>query len=178
MEIERLTYLSYLLSDEEKKIELQTIYSYLDYKIDCKTWSYGKVKECQYLLSKPITHQTVIDIVGMQIDQPILALDAHIVLATFNGIVKSISEISEIENNANGHVASGNELIASEEVGGFAVFGYLPELDRLAMGDILKYEAIKKLSWEECFNKLTYDVRQAKYNDKLMKLEYGKKENT
>ena len=89
---------------------------------------------------------------------------------TFNGIAKSILEITEIENNALGHTPTGDEIIASEEVGGFDSFGYLPELDKLAGGDILKYDAIRKQSWSDCFSKLAYESRQMRYQNKMMEL--------
>jgi len=170
MQIENLSLVDFFSLDNEKRIEYQTYYEYINYEIDCKQWSYGDVKECQYMLSKGVTYQNIMDIASLHLKEPILSYPAHLVFGVFNGILKSINEISEIENNANGHIPTSEELIASEEVGGFEVFGYLPELDRLANGDILKYEEIKKLKWEDCFSKLTYELRQAKYGQKINEL--------
>jgi hypothetical protein len=110
------------------------------------------------------------DIVAIQLKGDIMEMEAHLVWGTFNSIKKSIYKIIEVENNAYGSIPKANEQLASEEVGGFEVFGYLPELDRLANGNILKYEEIKNQSWGTCFNKLAYDSRYNKYVNKIMEL--------
>ena len=96
----------------------------------------------------------MIEIVGRQITTDIFELDAHVFFGTFNGIAKSILEITEIENNALGHTPTGDEMIASEEVGGFDSFGYLPELDKLANGDILKIRCNPKTKLVGLFRKI------------------------
>ena len=170
MQIEKYTVYDFLFLPEGKKAEMSAIYSLVTFDIDCKAWTFGDVKETQYQLKKQIDYRTMIEIVSRQINQDILQLDAHVFFGTFNGIQKSILEITEIENNALGHTPTGDEMIASEEVGGFESFGYLPELDRLAGGDVLKYDEIKKMKWADCFAKLAYDSRQNRYQNKLMEL--------
>ena len=174
MQIEKYTVYEFLFLPEEKKAEMSAIYNLVTFDVDCKTWTFEAVKETQYQLKRPLDYKTMIEIVGRQIDCSLFDIDAHVFFGTFNGIAKSILEITEIENNALGHTPTGDEMIASEEVGGFESFGYLPELDRLANGDILKYDAIRKLSWSECFSKLAYDSRQSRYQNKMLELIHKK----
>lgn len=174
MEIEKYTLFEFLFLDDDKKTELSLIYNHIVYDIDCKQWTWGDLKEAQYKLKKELTYQVMIEIVSMQIKTDLMQVDAHVFFGTFNGIRKSIIEITEIENNALGHIPTGNEVIASEEVGGFESFGYLPELDRLSNGNILNYDKIKQLSWGECFTKLAYEARQNRYNNKLIELNTKK----
>ena len=174
MQIEKYTVYEFLFLPEEKKAEMSAIYNLVTFDIDCKTWTFEAVKETQYQLKKQIDYKTMIEIVGRQITTDIFELDAHVFFGTFNGIAKSILEITEIENNALGHTPTGDEMIASEEVGGFDSFGYLPELDKLAGGDILKYDAIRKQNWSDCFAKLAYESRQNRYQNKMMELIHKK----
>lgn len=174
MQIEKYSVYEFLFLSEEKRAEMTAIYNLVTFDVDCKTWTFEDVKETQYQLKKQIDYKAMIEIVSRQINTDILSIDAHVFFGTFNGIAKSILEITDIENNALGHTPTGDEIIASEEVGGFESFGYLPELDRLANGDILKYEAIKKQSWSDCFAKLAYESRQNRYQNKMMELIHKK----
>ena len=174
MQIEKYSVYEFLFLPEEKRAEMQAIYNLVTFDVDCKTWTFEAVKETQYQLKRQLDYKAMIEIVSRQINSDILSIDAHVFFGTFNGIAKSILEITEIENNALGHTPTGDEMIASEEVGGFESFGYLPEMDRLANGDILKYEEIKKLSWSDCFSKLAYDSRQSRYQNKLIELMHKK----
>ena len=170
MQIEKYTVYEFLFLPEEKRAEMTAIYNLVTFDVDCKEWTFEAVKETQYMMKKPLNYQVMIEIVSRQIKSDILQMDAHVFFGTFNGIAKSILEITDIENNALGHQPTGDEIIASEEVGGFESFGYLPELDKLAGGDILKYDAIRKQNWSDCFAKLAYDSRQNRYQNKLMEL--------
>ena len=170
MQIEKYSVYEFLFLPEEKRNEMTAIYNLVTFDVDCKTWTFEAVKETQYQLKRPLDYKTMIEIVGRQIDGSLFDIDAHVFFGTFNGIAKSILEITEIENNALGHTPTGDEIIASEDVGGFNSFGYLPELDRLAGGDILKYDAIRKQSWSDCFSKLAYESRQMRYQNKMMEL--------
>ena len=170
MQIEKYTVEQFLFLPEEKRNKMTAIYNLVTFDVDCKTWTFEAVKETQYQLKRPLDYKTMIEIVGRQIDGSLFEIDAHVFFGTFNGIAKSILEITDIENNALGHTPTGDEIIASEEVGGFDSFGYLPELDKLAGGDILKYDAIRKQSWSDCFSKLAYESRQMRYQNKMMEL--------
>ena len=174
MQIEKYSVYEFLFLSEEKRAEMTAIYNLVVFEVDCKTWTFEAVKETQYMMKRQLDYKAMIEIVSRQINTDILSIDAHVFFGTFNGIAKSILEITEIENNALGHTPTGDEMIASEEVGGFDSFGYLPELDRLANGDILKYDAIRKLSWSECFSKLAYDSRQSRYQNKMLELIHKK----
>ena len=170
MQIEKYTVEQFLFLPEEKRNEMTAIYNLVTFDVDCKTWTFEAVKETQYQLKRQLDYKTMIEILNRQINGSLFDIDAHVFFGTFNGIAKSILEITEIENNALGHTPTGDEMIASEEVGGFESFGYLPELDKLAGGDILKYDAIRKQSWSDCFSKLAYESRQMRYQNKMMEL--------
>ena len=113
MQIEKYTVYEFLFLPEEKKAEMSAIYNLVTFDVDCKTWTFEDVKETQYQLKKQIDYKTMIEIVGRQIKADIFELDAHVFFGTFNGIAKSILEITEIENNALGHTPTGDEMIAS-----------------------------------------------------------------
>ena len=175
MKIEKLSFIEFLSLPDEIRTEYKTIYDKQNFEVDCKKWLYGEVKDVQYLLRKQVTYNTIISVVSTQIKEDLMQVDAHIVIGTFNGIVKSIQEVSEIETNALGSELKPLELLALEEVGGFESFSYLPELDRLANGDILKYDKIKKLKWDDCFSKLALDARQSQFNKKIAELTSNSK---
>ena len=170
MQIEKYSVYEFLFLSEEKRAEMTAIYNLVTFDVDCKTWTFEAVKETQYMMKRQLDYKAMIEIVSRQINTDILSIDAHVFFGTFNGIAKSILEITEIENNALGHTPTGDEMIASDEVGGFDSFGYLPELDKLAGGDILKYDAIRKQNWSDCFAKLAYESRQNRYQNKMMEL--------
>lgn len=62
------------------------------------------------------------------------------------------------------------EATAEDEEAGIdnlSVFGVLIQIDKLAGGDITKYEIIKQMPYEDCFTKLLMDMRIEEYNAEL-----------
>jgi hypothetical protein len=56
-------------------------------------------------------------------------------------------------------------------VGGFERFGYMPEVDSLAQGDVRRYDEIEALPYEMCFAKLLYSKVCKDYEREVNKFE-------
>ena len=133
-------------------------------------WSFGKVREVQILFAKEATHQTVIDIVKMTSKLTEYS-DVSIVLKQFFSVKKEIDQITINERNTLSHMPSAKEYAASMSVGGFERFGYMPEVDSLAQGDVRRYDEIEALPYEVCFAKLLYSKVCKDYEREINKFE-------
>ena len=94
MQIEKYTVEQFLFLPEEKRNEMTAIYNLVTFDVDCKTWTFEAVKETQYQLKRQLDYKTMIEIVNRQIKGSLFEIDAHVFFGTFNGIQKSILEIT------------------------------------------------------------------------------------
>jgi len=72
-----------------------------------------------------------------------------------------VGVINDMESNYLGHAATAEERQAG--IDRFSSYGPFLQYDRLAGGDLLKFEEIKKLPYSVCFTKLKLDADNAEY---------------
>lgn len=169
MEIPKLTFNQFCMLPEEQQTELTTIISASEnIDVDCRQWSFGRIKELQTILSKPFQtdffNEILKDVLPNFYDLPF-----HVVLKTFNGIIESLKSITEIENKSLSTMLRADEVAAMEAIGGFDRFGRFPQILDLCDGDISKYDAICNTKWELAFSTLLYRKAQYDYQKELYK---------
>jgi hypothetical protein len=168
MKIPRLTFEQFIFLPEDQRIELQTIASYIPFEVNCKDWTHGQVKDAQDMMSKDITYQNIVDIVGLEIENAQSQL-FHVVLGLFFAIQKGIEEISILEAENLGGLPTPKETEALAAMGGFDRFKHFPETDTLAGGQIWMHEAVRNLRWDLCFAKMLYNKAVNDYQKELLK---------
>jgi hypothetical protein len=165
MEIYNLTYINFLSLPEDLRNEMQEAYMCLmPIEVDCQTWTWGKAKHAQDLLSGELTFKDILEIAklegaNLKEDSP-----AHLVFSTFLGVRNSINEISKIESEQWSTALTPKQEQALRDVGGFEVFGTMPQTLRLAEILRMSYNEALNVSWELGFSAYTYDVRSNEYN--------------
>lgn len=167
MKLPNYTFEQFLELDDRDTIE--TAYAFQDpFPVDCKSWTFGKVKEMQIILSKPITYEVILDVVN-NIKENALHLQANIVFGLFTGVIKSINEITEIEQNNLSSAPTPKEIAAMESVGGFERFGKFPEILSVARVLSISYEKAYETEWSLAFSALLYDKTINDYQKQLYK---------
>lgn len=165
MKLPDITFAEFLERDDRDILE--TAYALQDaFPVDCKSYTFGRVKELQIILSKPITYEVILDVVN-NIKENALHLQAHIVFGLFTGVIKSINEITEIESNNLSSHPTGKEIAAMEAVGGFERFGKLPEILSVARLLNISYDEAFNTEWNLGFSTLLYDKTINDYQKKL-----------
>ena len=170
MEIYNITYIKFLSLPEEYRNEMQEVYMCLKpIDVDCQTWTWGKVKQAQDLITEELTYKDILDIalleaVKLKEDSP-----AHLVFSTFLGVRNSINEISKIESEQWSSPLDPKQQQALDSVGGFEMFGTLPQTLRLTEILRMSYNEVLNVSWEIGFAAYTYDVRSNEYNRLILK---------
>jgi hypothetical protein len=168
VKIPKLTYEEFLCLSDEERLSLQTIVEYTRFDVDCRHWSFGQVKDAQGMLARDLTYGDIIKVVSLETEAT-ERMDFHIVLGLFFSIRDGIRSITEQENEALGGVPTADEQRALEAVGGFDRFGHLPELDRLAQGQIWHYNDVRSMAWGDCFVKLLYDKTINDYRKEMIR---------
>jgi hypothetical protein len=170
MEIYNLTYIQFLSLPEDIRAEMQEVYMCIKpIEVDAQSWTWGKVKEVQDLLSSELTFKDILDCAkfeGVKLNEN---SPAHLVFSTFLGVRNSINEITKIESEQWTSQLEPKQQQALDAVGGFAEFGTMPQTLRLT--EILKmsYSEVLNVSWEIGFAAYTYDVKSNEYNKLILK---------
>ncbi len=170
MEIYNLTYIQFLSLPEEYRSEMQEVYMCLKHiEVDCQAWTWGQVKQAQDILSDEITFKDILDVAKMEGYRLKEESPAHLVFSAFLGVRNSINEITNIENKQWAGALTPKQEQAINEVGGFAMFGTMPQTLRLT--EILKmdYNSVLSIPWEIGFAAYSYDVKSNEYNNLILK---------
>lgn len=88
-------------------------------------------------------------------------------------IVKEIEKINKMESAALNYKPDSQEVAAG--INDFSKFGSFLQFEKLAGGDILKIDEVKKLPYDICFTKLYLDSEKSQFEKRLMKLKQPKK---
>ena len=170
MEIYNLTYIQFLSLPDEYRNEMQEVYMCIKHsEIDCQTWTWGKVKQAQDLLNSELTYLDILEVAKIEGVKLKETSPAHLVFATFLGVQKSIAEITQLENEQWTTALTPKQEQAINDVGGFGMFGTLPQTLRLAEILRLNYNEVLNVAWEIGFASYTYDVRSNEYNKIILK---------
>lgn len=120
--------------------------------------SFGEVKDIQ----TAATNINIFDSIYCYFESFFVNLDLFQYAAFFNYICEQIKQVAIIENKAL-HVEIDE---ASREAGVevFEKFGALLQIDKLAGGDVTKYDIIRALPYEYCLTKLALNATEYNFN--------------
>jgi hypothetical protein len=165
MEITRLKYIDFLQLPEEKRIELHELFNVAEHYggIDCYQWEWEVLKDTQTKVLQGITYLEMLETVKL-VSNVTENTDYHIIFTLYNEIADQIKEITENEMVALSHSPTPKEIVASESVGGFERFGYLPSTLELAKMFNCTFEQVKKIKYIDCFVAMAYAKTQADFN--------------
>lgn len=137
---------------------------------DPQEWQWGRVKQIQDLVNREyLWLDDIIEVVMVALDkkrEDVEQMKWFDIARFYTFILKAISDINEKEQQL-AYEPDARELNAGIE--DFARFSWFATLDRLAGGDILKYDEVGKQPWSIIFTKLLLNKTDAEYNKKLIK---------
>ena len=88
-------------------------------------------------------------------------------------IVKEVEKINKMESQYLSHHSSVDEISAG--LSSFEKFGDFLQFDKLAGGDILKIDEVKKLTYDFCFTKLYMETEKSNFQVRLSKIKSRKR---
>lgn len=139
-------------------------------KIDPQEWEWGRVKQIQDLVNKEYLWLTdIVEVVMVALDlkrEEVEQMKWFDIARFYTFILKAITEINTKEQSLS-YEPDAKEMNAGIEE--FARFSWFATLDRLAGGDILKYDEVGKQPWSIVFTKLLLNKTDAEFNKKLIK---------
>lgn len=126
--------------------------------IDCTKWTWGQVKETQESISGSVDFDTMLKIVSFETKLNEYS-DARLVIQFYLSIIESIKKISEMESNSMQYQPTPKEVAAAQEVGGFEVFGTLPQTLRLVPLLGCSIKEVEAMDYNTAFATLVYNSR-------------------
>ena len=139
-------------------------------KGDILDWPWSRVKNIQDVINKEtVTYSEMTEVIVLASELPVKTICRtkwHEVFAFYNFVVESIKRVNELEKQLS-YEPSARELSAGIER--YDAFGWFVTLDRLAGGDMLKYEAIGNLKYCDVFAKLKLNKVDREFNERLLK---------
>jgi hypothetical protein len=138
-------------------------------KGDMIEWEWVVIKQIQEPINREfVTFDDMIEIIllasGKSADE-IKMIKWFDVFRFYNYITAGMIRINEIEQQIN-YEPKGREITAG--IDRYRDFGWFVTLDRLAGGDILKYDLIGKQKFCDVFAKLKLNTLDADYNERLI----------
>lgn len=127
-------------------------------EVDCTLWTWGQVKEAQEITSNDATFEEVLRVVKFETKLNQYS-DARLVFQFYLAIQKSISEITKAESGATAYKPEAKEIVAAQEVGGFDVFGTLPQTLRLVGIIAPDIKTVEATDYNTAFAALVYQSR-------------------
>ena len=178
MKLKNITLAEYIaLTEEEKEnYEFALLYAteceardVLEYG-DMTKKPFGDVKDYQYLFNKENSVKSFIDKYGYEYLNLLSVFDFF---AFYRYIYSEVERINNIENILLSYEPTNEEIEAGMD--GMAKFSAIIQIDALAGGDVLKYESIRKLTYEDGLTKLALDKERNEYQKRYMKIITRKK---
>lgn len=126
--------------------------------VDCTQWTWGQVKDTQDSITGSVDYDTLLKIVQFETKLTERS-DAELVIRFYLAIVKSIKAISEAEAVATHYEPTAKEVLAAQEVGGFDVFGTLPQSLRLVVVLAQSLKEVESYPYNTAFATLVYQSR-------------------
>jgi len=164
METINISFVNYTFLPEDIRLELQELYMVAKVDpIDCQQWTWGRVKQAQDMLSGELTFQDIFKLAKMEAPKLTENSPADLVYRLFRSIQQPISEITKIEREQWSGEVTPKQQAAIDKVGGFAIFGTLPQTIRLTEILNLSYNEVLAIPWEVGFAAFTFDMRQKEY---------------
>lgn len=137
---------------------------------DIIEWNYGKVMELVMMFGTEINLPDVVSICCFATGKKQTLIENkrwHEVFAFYNHIAKEVVRVEEILKTL--HVLPTQEEEAAG-IDNFAQFGVFATIDRLAGGNVLKYEAIENMPFMVIYTKLKLNKVEAEYQEAYQKI--------
>lgn len=181
MKIQNISFKEYVALPDRAEYDYYLKYGFLDpediFKIGkFLDLSFGEVKDIQYDCQNGVSWQNFFkateDLKGLSFKElgNISVFDLHKARLYF---AEELNLINSMESDYLGHAASPEERQAGIEM--FSSYGAFIQFDKLAGGDPLKYDAIKKLKYDLCFTKLKLEADRNEFNGKYHEIIKNKK---
>lgn len=145
---------------------------------DFTALSFGIVKDLQYKFSRGLMVKEIIDafceIKAIELKDFAKTKWFDFVKAC-NHLKKQIEFINSIEDSA--LTSGGDARLEEAGIDRFNKFGYVIQVDKLAGGDVTKYEQVKNLPYSDCFAKLYLEKERDEFNEayrKILNRQHGK----
>ena len=139
-------------------------------RVDPQEWQWGRIKQIQDLVNREYLWLTdIAEVVMIALDKPrdeVEQMKWFDIARFYTFILKAISEINEKEQQLS-YEPDAKEMNAGIER--FQQFSWFATLDRLAGGDVLKYDEVGKQPWNIIFAKLLLQKTEAEYNKALIR---------
>ena len=181
MELENITFLEYV------NLKDKSLYNYAS-KFSRKlntandlfdigpftSLTFGQVKDAQHLFNDGVNWENLFKFVCQlkNTHKKHLAKNKFFELCMFRQYVaEQLNEIYNIELNLFHEVNHTDEAAGIDKL---AKFGVMIQIDKLAGGDVLKYDAIKQMPYNLCFTKLLLDKETDLYNMRKNKINLEK----
>lgn len=127
-------------------------------EVDCTAWTWGQVKFTQDEIQGSVDYQTLLKIVQFETKLTEQS-EAVLVIRFYLAILESIKNISEMEATATEYQPTAKEVQAAQEVGGFDVFGTLPQTLRLVPILGCSIKEVEATDYNTAFAALVYNSR-------------------
>lgn len=139
--------------------------------------TFGQIKDLQYTFEKGIYYQDlfnfVIEVKGIKLDKIVNKTFFHI--CKFRRFVEmELDKIQQLESNLNFEASTIDRNAGIEELN---QFGVMLQIDKLAGGDITKYDNIRALPYDICFAKLLMDKKTDEYKANINKIMLSNNKN-
>lgn len=181
MKIKNITFKEYVALPDRAEYDYYLKYGFFDpediFKIGkFLDLTFGEVKDIQYDCQNGVSWENffkaIEDLKSMNpkdlSDRSVFDLHkARLYLA------EELNLINSMESDYLGHAASAEERQAGIEM--FNSYGAFIQFDKLAGGDPLKYDEVKKLKYDLCFTKLKLEADRNEFNEKYVEIIKNKK---
>jgi hypothetical protein len=180
MKIKDITFKKYYELEDKSIYDYALRYSKIDPEDvlnigSLKNYSFGFVKDMQYYVSSGITWEDFIEAMTKITDytaKDLSKLSIFKLKKSILYIIEEVKKINKMESDYLGHDVSIEEEQA--DIGRFNEYGPFIQFDKLAGGDVLKYDQIKELNYELCFTKLKLENDMSQYMEDIQRIRANK----
>ena len=138
--------------------------------VDPQEWQWGRIKQIQDLVNKEyLWLDDIAEVVMIALDKKrdeVELMKWFEIARFYTFILKAVTEINTKEQQLS-YEPDAKEMNAG--ISEFQKFGWFSTLDRLAGGDVLKYDEVGRQPWNIMFAKLLLNKTEGEYNKNLIK---------
>ncbi|MFA7361919.1 MAG: hypothetical protein WC139_12880 [Candidatus Kapaibacterium sp.] len=134
-------------------------------------FEYGKVMELLMMFDKDINLEDMAKICELIYEKPVNLKKWYYVFAFYNWI---LSEVKAIEDKLKTLYIAPTSEESQAGIENFQEFGAFATIDRLAGGDVLKYDAIERMPFNLIFTKMKLNKVTYEFDDNLRKIYLAK----
>lgn len=134
-------------------------------------WDFITVKKIQDMFNKPRTYQDIIEIIQMLTGYDVNKIMLKFwfdVFAFHNFVAAQIERVNELEEKLSYEPDVDQEKAGIEQ---YNQFGYFTTVDRLADGDVTKYDEVGAMDYATIYTKLLLNKLDAEYNKRLIEIK-------